>query len=478
VPTRGRERAWRWALGVALVLAVAYPLMDQTGQIVTFRVVGLLAVVGVLAGVRMHGLPPLPWVLIALGQLSFVLGDAVWDVYDLLLHQPPTPSPADVLYLGGYPLVAAGLAVLARRRRAGADTAGLIDATIITIGAGVVAWVFLLSPYTSDATLTSHERLTALAYPLGDVLLLSMAARLFLLSGVHSRGQRLFGFGLVALLLADVAYLALTTAGSTAISGDVMDAGYLISYGLIGASALDPTIRRPDLGPAPRAGLTPARMRLLAAASLLAPATLAVQALTGGTMHALLIASSSAVLFLLVLLRMAGLVRRVEEQAGALARAARTDALTGLLNRRAWDEQLPTELARAERTGARTCIALLDLDRFKGYNDLAGHQAGDRLLRAAAAAWRRELRTVDVLARYGGEEFGLVLPGCGPDEALAIVDRLRALTPEGQTSSAGIAEWDGVESADVLVARADHALYAAKRGGRDRTVLAALDVAA
>ena len=79
---------------------------------------------------------------------------------------------------------------------------------------------------------------------------------------------------------------------------------------------------------------------------------------------------------------------------------------------------------------------------------------------------------MDVLARYGGEDFGLILPGCRPEAATGIVDRLRALTPEGGTTSAGVAGWDGTEAADALAARTDRALYAAKRGGRDRTVLA------
>ena len=468
-----RATLWAWSLGLCLALSAVYPFVPQAVQMTSYRIVGIFAVVGLLAGIRLNRLRPLPWVLIALGQLSFVLGDALWDVYDLILHLAPTPSPADVLYVAGYPFIAAGLAVLSRPRAARADNSSLIDATIITVGAGVVAWVFLLSPFGHDETLTAPDRLSALSHPLGDLLLLSMAARLFLLPGVSSRGHRLFGFGLVAVLVADVADLAITTAESSVLPAELIDVGYLVSYALIGASALDPTSRTPEASPVSQAVLSPGRLRLLAGASLLAPATLAVQTLMGGTSHALLIAATSAVLFLLVLGRMSGLVRRVEEQSSLLARVARTDALTGLLNRRAWDEGLPTELARAGRAGERVSVALLDLDRFKAFNDVQGHPAGDRLLRAAAAAWRGELRAPDVLARYGGEEFGVILPGCGLDEAAAIVDRLRVLTPQGETSSAGIAEWDGSESADALVARADGALYAAKRGGRDRTVLAA-----
>jgi diguanylate cyclase (GGDEF)-like protein len=153
-----------------------------------------------------------------------------------------------------------------------------------------------------------------------------------------------------------------------------------------------------------------------------------------------------------------------------LERVARTDDLTGLPNRRCWEEELPRELARASRDHKPLCVAMLDLDQFKLYNDSYGHQAGDRLLREAAAEWRSTLRVSDLIARYGGEEFGVMLPGCPAHEAVQLVERLRIATPEGQSCSAGVAIWDGAESATSLVGRADAALYVAKQAGRDRTV--------
>ena len=341
-----------------------------------------------------------------------------------------------------------------------------------------MSWVFLIWPVFGDASLRTIDRVVTVAYPAGDLLLLAMAVRLFLVPGGRSRAHTLFGFGLLAVLVADIIYAAVTLAGSTVIPQSVLDLGWLAGYALVAISVLDPTIASlSEPGPR-REQLTGRRLWLLAAASLLAPATIAVQTLTGGDGHPLLIAATSAALFGLVVLRMAGLVRRVQEQATELARVARTDALTGAPNRRAWDEQLTVELARAARDGAPVSVALLDLDHFKAFNDLRGHQAGDRLLREAAAAWQGRMRSIDVLARYGGEEFGLILPGCRPDIAVGIVDRLRELTPEGETSSAGVAGWDGVETADALVARTDRALYAAKHGGRDRTVLAGTDAEA
>ena len=156
-----------------------------------------------------------------------------------------------------------------------------------------------------------------------------------------------------------------------------------------------------------------------------------------------------------------------------LAGLARTDELTGLPNRRAIHEDLAREMERAKRHQSDLCVCLLDLDYFKRFNDTHGHPAGDALLAEAATAWREALRAgSDTLGRYGGEEFLLVLPA-GPDEALKTVERLRRLTPQQQTASAGIACWDGAEAAQGLVARADVALYAAKARGRDRSEMAA-----
>jgi diguanylate cyclase (GGDEF)-like protein/PAS domain S-box-containing protein len=152
---------------------------------------------------------------------------------------------------------------------------------------------------------------------------------------------------------------------------------------------------------------------------------------------------------------------------------ARSDALTGLPNRRALDEQLPREMARALRADSPLCLAIIDIDHFKAYNDTHGHLAGDVVLRDCAAAWDAQLRGEDTILRFGGEEFLVILPNCALDAAVEIVERLRAATPGGQTCSAGLAAWRPGESVDDLVARADKALYGAKEAGRDRLVSAA-----
>jgi diguanylate cyclase (GGDEF)-like protein len=180
--------------------------------------------------------------------------------------------------------------------------------------------------------------------------------------------------------------------------------------------------------------------------------------------------------------RTTGLVRLLASEAafvieradllGRLTEIALTDVLTGLPNRRAWD----TRLEQAVAEDQSVCVAILDLDFFKSFNDEHGHQAGDRLLKEAAAAWRAELRPTDMLARYGGEEFGVLLHGLDLDAARRVVDRLRAATPREQSCSAGVARRADGETAATLLGRADEALYDAKRAGRNRSVVAGTGV--
>ncbi len=171
---------------------------------------------------------------------------------------------------------------------------------------------------------------------------------------------------------------------------------------------------------------------------------------------------------LLLLLRSLAEHRR---QLGQLSQLAQEDALTKVVNRRGLDERLPVECARAQRLKYPLTVAMLDLDLFKRFNDRRGHAAGDRLLRDAAQAWRRQLRPTDLLARYGGEEFTLVLPACDAEQAVQLIDRLRPLMPERQTFSAGVATWNGEDAPGELLRLADLALLQAKRSGRNRTVV-------
>jgi diguanylate cyclase (GGDEF)-like protein len=167
-----------------------------------------------------------------------------------------------------------------------------------------------------------------------------------------------------------------------------------------------------------------------------------------------------------------------------IERRSLTDALTGLGNRRAFDEELERRLADARRRGGGVALCLLDIDHFKSFNDTYGHRAGDEALAAVARAVRASCRTADVPARYGGEEMAVVMPGIGVREAAIVAERIRAAVaatdagPRDVTVSVGVAATAGGCSAEVLIEAADRALYAAKQGGRDRVVAAAPEAVA
>lgn len=167
------------------------------------------------------------------------------------------------------------------------------------------------------------------------------------------------------------------------------------------------------------------------------------------------------------------------QRARLLSNALSRDSLTGLLKHADIKEQAAIELERAQRSGKPASVAMLDIDFFKKVNDSYGHAAGDNVIRALANLLRQRLRRIDSLGRYGGEEFLVVLPDCPAEQARRILDEIRQRFAElhfiagGQqfsvTLSAGIACTDDAPaSADDLLDKADHALYAAKHNGRNQ----------
>jgi len=161
-----------------------------------------------------------------------------------------------------------------------------------------------------------------------------------------------------------------------------------------------------------------------------------------------------------------------------LAEEARVDKLTGVLNRRGFEERGAVEVERARREGYSVGVASFDIDYFKRVNDEWGHDAGDRVLERLGAIFRTESRSVDIVGRLGGEEFVALLPSADAGQTLAYAERIRAAFAAAVgdevpnvTVSAGVTATAGPEGADELLQAADSALYAAKRGGRDRAVL-------
>ncbi len=172
------------------------------------------------------------------------------------------------------------------------------------------------------------------------------------------------------------------------------------------------------------------------------------------------------------------LVDRNDQLLSRLAEEARTDALTGLLNRRGFEERAVLELAHARRDDRTVAVVTFDIDYFKRINDEWGHETGDRVLARIGHLLSRESRDIDVAARFGGEEFVVLLPGCTSTDAHGFAERVRSALeredPEGLPAvrvSAGVLAAVAPPSIEVMLHGADSALYSAKRAGRDRTVV-------
>jgi diguanylate cyclase (GGDEF)-like protein len=475
-------RVWWCWLVVGSLATGAYFLLphESLATPLAYNVIGLVSAVLILVGVRLHRpRRPRMWYLFAAGQLTWVAGDVTYEYYEYILHQSPYPSVADVFYLSAYPILIVGLLVLLRGQ-ARRDVAGLVDAAIVATGLGLVFWVFVVQPIAADSTTGVLQRTISVAYPAADALLLAMLARLFLSSGRLTASSRLLAVAGVLLLVADVSFAVLTL--YSGYDGGIVDAAWLMSYVAWAAAALHPSMRSAGLEPADRRQFRTGRGRtaLLAGSSLLAPALLAVPSIGANGQDRAVIAGGASVLFLLVLLRMSGLVAQVKAQTGQLEELAMHDALTGLANRRRFEHDLGVALG-----AGRPQVGLLDLDGFKEVNDRLGHAVGDQLLTVLAGRIVGALRTDALVARMGGDEFAFLVPDATAAEGDAIVERLAATMRDAIHAgghelligaSIGIADGEGTDDPMELLRRADVAMYAAKAGGpKRRRYHAALD---
>ncbi len=461
-------------LALLTVAATMYPLVPLTGLtlMLYYNSIAISAMVFAFWGVLHH--KPLRrrgWLLVLSGFCLWVVGDLVYNIELEVWQGAVYPAPSDAIYIAGYAVLAAGALVMVRTRRAGRDMTALLDALIIATGTAVVAAVFVIAPLASDSGLSSFAKVISSAYPVGDILLIAVIVRMWAGPGAQTKSYRLLVASLGLTTTADVAWNAnLIATGSLTIPwSDVL---WLGAYIAAAAAACVPSMTT-LAEPSPDRQDTNSgyqRLVVLACGLVLPAAALLVDGATGGTVLWPVVGLGSLIISVLVLVRMAGVLRTVEVQAVQLAALARSDSLTGAPNRRTWDHELSRACAHSLEHETSLCVAMMDMDHFKAYNDRHGHQAGDRLLREAVAAWTEELGSSAMLARYGGEEFAVLLPDLTLTEARERIQSLRALTPSGQTFSAGVSVWDPRTEPANGVARADKALYEAKRTGRDRVL--------
>ena len=449
-----KEWLWRWWLAAGLVATLGYSFLPSgslAGNL-AYDAIGLVSALAILLGVRLHRpARSAMWYCFAAGQLTSVLGDLIYGYYQVVLHQAPYPSVADVFYLSAYPIMVVGLLLLVRRRAA----SGLVEAAIVAIGLGVAFWVFVLHPIAAEASTSMIERWTSTAYPAADVLLLVMLARLFTGPGGRTSSIRLIGVAGVLLFAADTAFSVVSI--YTDADLPVINVAYLASYLCWGAAALHPSMTAPEAGDAVR----PVRLLAFGAATMIAPALLMVPSIGGNGIDRRALAIGSVLLFLLVTVRMSHFTR-------ALRRLAMSDDLTGLANRRRLEAAL-------HELPAGDCpqIALLGLDGFKGVNDELGRPAGDQVLAALAARVSEAAPVGSLIARTGGDEFAVLLPDASAEVAGELADRLVAAlqTPVAADGrdlligvSLGLAGGAGLGPVELL-RRAETAMHAAKRAG-------------
>jgi diguanylate cyclase (GGDEF)-like protein/PAS domain S-box-containing protein len=359
---RFSSRVWWLYLAAMLAVALAY-LLGPLDRGPVFNAIGFSACIAIVAGVRKHRpAAPWGWYLIAVGQALFVLGDVLAYNYRALFGAAlPFPSVADPLYLAVYPVTVAGLLVMIRRRNPGRDWASLIDASIVTIGLGLLSWVFLIAPYTHDSMLHLGPKLVSIAYPLGDILLLGVAVRMAVGGGRRNAAFYLMISAIVAVLATDSVYGWIVLHG-TYRPGDPLDGGWILYYVLLGAAALHPSMTTVAKAAEREPTLTSVRVLGIAAAALIAPVIIVVNASSGGDADAIVVGSAAIVLFALVVIRMIGLARG-QEAAAARERTLRraSDAFVTATNRQ--EIVLAAEQAAALLAGAAAQPTVLRIER-------------------------------------------------------------------------------------------------------------------
>jgi signal transduction histidine kinase len=305
-------------LAAEVVFTLGYFLLPPSVlKTASYAALGLAAVVALVLGARIHRpRQPLAWYLLAGGLLSLTVGDTINNGYEWVLKvEAPFPNLADIVYLAFYPLLTPGLLLLVRARTPGHDRSSLIDAIIVATGVGLLSWIFLIVPYVREPDLTLLQRLVSIYYPLGDVVLLAVAVRLWRAGSQSIAAFRLLTVSLMSLLIADTVYgLGRLTVGW--VPGGAIDLGWVAFYVSLGVAALHPSMRslsEPVAPPAP--SLTWRRRILLTGATLMAPAMLVIQTARHQPLDVGVNAAGTVVLFVLLTARMTSLASQAADQA-------------------------------------------------------------------------------------------------------------------------------------------------------------------
>jgi diguanylate cyclase (GGDEF)-like protein len=351
------------------------------------------------------------WLMIGSGILCWAAGEVYWTLYILDNPAAPYPSPADVAYLAFYPLTYAGLALLVRARSHELDWRLWADGAIATIGTAALGTAFIFDFVADRTSGTTLEVATSLAYPLGDIAMLSMVVGVIAMTGWRpGRTWSLLLAGLTMQVVADIAYTVQATNGFIP-SGNWIDPLYLVSACFLGA-----LLWQPSAGIVHPGGSKESRSELMV------PAVFAALMIGLAAMQYLEGASGlSTVLWAAAMAAVVGRLAVSVRENGRLLEQVQTDPLTKLGNRGRMQLDLETLASRAT-TENPISLVFLDLNGFKRYNDTLGHPAGDALLVRLGEALRDALGEDGAAYRVGGDEFCILLT-CDPERFEPTIQR-------------------------------------------------------
>ncbi len=489
-PVRLSVPVWVGLLaGGTLVLVVMALTPGTVLRDLLYVVLSASVVVAIVVGVRAYRpVVALPWLVMAAAQVLWLVADALLYFLQDFLDDDRFPSYPDAFYLGGYVFMALALHLLVRARRRARELPALLDAATVTVGLGLLTWVYLAQPLLRGTSQSTAATVVSVSYVLADIVLIGALVRLLLSSRTGSTPLRLLMLALLLLIGADFLSAALDNYNYAL--HPTVELMWPASYVVWGAAALHPRMaaltEADDGGPQRSPWL---RLGAMTTATLVAPGILVVQSLAGREVDVWTVVVGSVAMFLLVMARMdlamaeiaRGGVQRQLLQA-ELVHSAEHDPLTQLPNR-ATTVKLLSEALTNRAEGSTVAVLFLDLDGFKAVNDTYGHRAGDTVLCVVADRLRHVVREGDVATRLGGDEFVVLLPGV-PSEGPALAVAQRIITSISQPitvddghlvrvgASVGVAlGHDDTATPDELLHQADLALYRAKTDGRGRTVL-------
>ena len=507
--TPGEARtAWsvgRLATGLAVFAIASYGLVfvlwtrfhwggdGRVGEISDLAILPVDVAAALFAWWAARRLAPRPrrraWHWVALAFTFWAAADIYWAIEDLALQSTPNPSWADAGYLAFYPTLMCALTYFPMTSLRRADLVKLIlDVGVVIIAAAMATWFLVIGPTTHDQPF-SLALGVATAYPVGDLALIFALTYILLRrpASTDRRSLQLLLPGVALFVVADV-WSARVNLDNGYRAGSWVDALYMVSECLLALSALAQLTHRPKTPEAHRQ-IEDSRMRVSAlpflatAGGLTLMGTVAIERAKyplGGLVIGTVCLAGVAMIRQYVALRDNQRYLVLSEH------QARTDFLTGLLNRRKFLELGDTAMEQSQFANAPVSLLMIDVDHFKRINDTHSHAVGDIALQTVALSCVQYLRRSDVIGRYGGDEIVALLPATDTATAVAVADRLQQYlkahpleTPEETvpiTLSIGVATAAGATtSLRQLLETADRALYQAKADGRDCTRCGRLD---